>query len=122
MHDHPIPTVAPFESCIACFRGDTPTFFWVDGDAEFHVAALLRLAGLPPDQAEVTILAYCERELGCEPGLVPGGRFQFRLCRECAKKTGARVFHYEGPAPTVEAHTNRLPGIPLVVDGTICRG
>lgn len=84
--------VAPFNSCIACFRGDTTTAVGVEGNAEFHIAAMARLAGIPIDQASGTLLVWLE-EQGYDPGKVPVGRFSgaFRLCRDCARKTGAKV-------------------------------
>jgi hypothetical protein len=53
----------------------------------------MHLAGLPSDEAKATFLYVCEHELGCDPGRVPGGRHRgaFRLCSECAAKTGARI-------------------------------
>jgi hypothetical protein len=87
------PPFAPFQSCISCLKGDTQTAVYVEGEAEWHIAALMHWAGLPSDQADATFLYYCEHELGCEPGLVPDGRFRhgFRLCRDCATRTGAKV-------------------------------
>ena len=91
MHDKPrARPVAPFQSCISCFRGDTKTVVQAEGEAEWHIAALMHWAGLPSEQATATFLFYCEHELGCEPGRVPDGRFThaFRLCRDCAARTG----------------------------------
>jgi hypothetical protein len=85
--------VAPYKSCVACYRGDVSTAILLEGEAEFHVAALRKLAGIPPDQAKATLLVFAEHELGCDPGKVPTGRCQggFRLCRDCAEKTNAHI-------------------------------
>jgi len=84
---------APFESCVACFKGDTRTAVMLEGEAEFHIAALHHLSGIPLEQADGTVLVAAEHELGCDPGMVPAGRFQlgFRLCTDCAAKTGATI-------------------------------
>lgn len=82
--------VAPFESCTRCFRGDTTTGFWLDGEAEWVIVAIHRLAGIPLDQVEAMI-ALCEQELGM--GEVPARRIQqgVRLCRDCAGELGTEV-------------------------------
>ena len=87
-----VPKVAPYQSCVACFEGGTDTVVWTEGDAEFHVAALMKL-GLSQQQASGTLHVYTEQELGCDPGTVPAGRFTLaiRVCRDCAAKTGAKV-------------------------------
>ena len=111
-------------------------------------SALLRLAGLPPDQAEVTILAYCERELGCEPGLVPRRAVPVRLStlprmrqedrgkslslrragsygRSTHEPTSGRANRRsvpEGDYGDRPDDATLVHGISLVVDGTICRG
>jgi hypothetical protein len=87
------PTVAPYNSCVACFKGDTTTTYGTRGEAEFHIAALHAMAGLPMEQANATFTVMAERELGCDPGKVPGGTFDIfvRLCRDCARRTGVRV-------------------------------
>jgi hypothetical protein len=36
----PVPMMAPWDSCIGCFAGDTKTAFAVEGEAEWHIAAL----------------------------------------------------------------------------------
>lgn len=90
----PTPKVAPFESCVSCLKGDTTTAFAVKGSAEAAIAALHLKGGLSVEDAEATVLAYAEHELGCDPGKVPGGDehvFVFRLCRECAEQTRVSV-------------------------------
>jgi hypothetical protein len=86
-------SVAPFNSCIACFRGDTTTGYGTRGEAEFHIVALHRMAGLPLEEASGTFAVIAKRELGCDPGKVPGGTFDIfvRLCPDCARRTGTRV-------------------------------
>jgi hypothetical protein len=103
------PLVARYESCIACFRGDTSTAFAVVGEAEWAIAGLHALAGIPLDQAEATILVFAQQELGCDPGMVPAGvsTFTIRLCRDCARKTGVEVGSLDaGTIPGV-----RQPGV-----------
>ena len=89
----PAPDVPPYQSCIACFKGDTGTAVYVKGVAEFHIAALHKAAGISLDEASATFRNYAEQELGCRPGMVPAGRFDvgYRLCRVCAKKTDTVV-------------------------------
>jgi hypothetical protein len=87
------PKVAPYESCTACFKGDTTTAVQLEGEAEWQIAALMHWAGLAQDEAAATFLVCAEYTLGCEPGLVPSGRFAcgFRLCRDCAARTTVEV-------------------------------
>jgi hypothetical protein len=87
------PKIAPFESCIACFKGDTRTAVLLEGEAEWHIAALMHWAGLDQETATATFQVYAEQNLGCDPGMVPSGRVEngFRLCRDCARKTGVEV-------------------------------
>jgi hypothetical protein len=68
MHDEPtvVPSVAPFESCVSCFRGDTRTIVFIEGEAEWHIAGLSRLAGIPLDQADATFMHLAEHVLGCD--------------------------------------------------------
>jgi hypothetical protein len=83
------PNVAPLESCIACFKGNTRTVVLVEGEAEWHMAALRRFVGLSQAEVSGIFRAY----FGCDPAMVPSVRVScaFRLCRDCADKTGARV-------------------------------
>ena len=87
------PKVAPFESCVACFKGDVTTGLALRGEPEFAIAAIHVFAGIPIDQATATFLQYAESEPGAEPGEVPDQDVEIgiRLCRECAEKTGAKV-------------------------------
>ena len=84
-----VPQVAPFQSCIACFRGDTTTGVALKGEAEFCIAGLIVL-GVPEDQALGTFHVCMEAEGWTgQPDEVPGGEvtLPIRLCRECAAKT-----------------------------------
>lgn len=85
--------VAPFESCVACLRGDTDTALVLRGEAEFVVAVLHAKLGLPIEQATGTVQAFAEQELGCEPGKVPEGwsDHTIRLCQDCAAGAGLSV-------------------------------
>jgi hypothetical protein len=84
--------VAPFQSCVVCLRGDVTTMIVLRGQAEWAIAGLMRL-GIPRDQAMGTVEKFAETELGCRPGKVPDGTFDYaaRVCRECAEKAGCRV-------------------------------
>ena len=83
-----ITKLAPYQSCVSCYKGDTTTVIAVKGTAEFHAAALVTLAGLPIQEAIGTVQAAA-LDLGHDIG----GRYKggFRLCRDCATKTGAKV-------------------------------
>jgi hypothetical protein len=74
-------------------RGDTTTGLVLQGEAEWVIAWLNKVLDLPMEQASRTIEVFCEQELGCEPGTVPAGPFDYaiRLCRECANGTPAIV-------------------------------
>ncbi len=91
-----LPKVAPFESCVGCFRGDVATAVHLEGHAEFIVAGVHRLAGLTTKEASATL----EAAWGTDRGMVPAGRTRVvvRLCDDCAAKTGARL----GPADPAE--------------------
>src|SRR5262249_17901958 len=85
--------IAPYKSCIGCYKGDTTTAVVSLGTSEWHIAALKHLTDMPLDEASRTF-AQLAAELGCPPGNVPGGRFALttRLCRACAEKTDTHVF------------------------------
>lgn len=87
------PQVAPFESCVACFKGDTTTGVAVRGEFEFTSPRFTRVAGIPLDEAAATGKVLAAQEMGCDPGMVPVGEFTvaIRLCRDCAAKTGTPV-------------------------------
>lgn len=87
------PRVAPFHSCIRCYRGDTATGFAVMGEAEFVIVALHKLVGLSLDEARTTFAHLAEHEFGCRSGNVPSGQLPVivRLCRDCAHQIGAVV-------------------------------
>jgi hypothetical protein len=99
-----LPIVAPFESCIVCFAGDTTTCIAFEGEAEWMIAGLHKI-GLPVDQAQATFLFIAASELGCEPGTVPDGRFTevVRLCQRCAEKANVPVGEPGGLVPTLHA-------------------
>jgi hypothetical protein len=90
MADDGLPLVAPFESCIACFKGDVPTVIAFEGEAEWILAGLCVL-GLPEDQAYATLRHWLETEQGWTggAGTVPTGtlRFSCVCCAECAAPT-----------------------------------
>ena len=105
-------SVAPYESCIACLRGDTTTIVSVQGEAEFVIAVMHHLAGLSLEDAQRTFLVIAAREYGCDPGSVPGGRITtgFRLCRDCAAKTGAHVVEVRDATSATGAPGSVQPG------------
>jgi hypothetical protein len=39
--------IAPWESCIACYRGDVDTVVPIEGEAEFVIVATHKLSGIP---------------------------------------------------------------------------
>jgi hypothetical protein len=106
MPDQPTPAVPPHQSCVACFKGDTTTGFAVEGEAEWCIASLMKVAGLDQETATATFQVFAEQDLGCDPGMVPVGRVEMgvRLCRECAWRTGAHVAVAE-PGQLVTVYT-----------------
>ena len=88
-----VPKIAPHESCVACFRGDTTTIVCIRGEAEFIIAAMHQLTGLSLEEAQGTFQTMAEQDYGCDPGRIPAGVVTagVRLCGDCAAKTGARV-------------------------------
>lgn len=81
--------VAPYESCVGCFKGDTTTTVVVEGEAEYHIAVMHGLTGMTIEQAAAT-LAVAK---GSPRGMVPTGRFTggFRLCRACAGEHADKI-------------------------------
>ncbi len=57
------------------------------------------------DEAAQTFLVVAERELGCDPGVVPAGvlTVPVRLCRECGQKTGTPVDEATEGVPVLES-------------------
>jgi len=94
--------VEPFEVCTGCGRGDTPTVYAVEGDAEFHAGAHAYVFGKSVEAANEFIEAWIVDTFG--PGKAPVGEFVVlvRLCAECSERLGMPV----GPA---DADT--LPGL-----------
>jgi hypothetical protein len=93
MADPDLPKIAPYRSCVSCLKGDTSTAVQTEGEAEWCAAALSHFAGIDTETATTMVEMHAEEELGCEPGMVPAGRiaFTFRLCRDCARRTGVDV-------------------------------
>jgi phage tail sheath gpL-like len=94
--------VAPYESCIACLKGDVSTAVAFRGEAEFIIAGIHKAAGIPVELATATFAAFAEQELGCDPGTVPTGQVTHavRLCTDCAQRTGTTV----APVPDVPCY------------------
>lgn len=84
-------TFPAHDSCVRCFKGDTPTAFGMDGDIDFWAAGLCK-AGVPEDQA--IAMATMMKKEDWEDSLV-----LIRLCRECAKTTGMKVGRLPGTVP-----------------------
>jgi hypothetical protein len=103
------PLIAPYDSCIGCFRGDVDTAVAFRGEAEFIMAGLHVMCGIPEDQSEALVHMYAREDLGCEPGMVPGGEFTMivQLCQECADRTGAHKTR--APVGTFDAIPVVLP-------------
>jgi hypothetical protein len=85
---------APYQSCLACFKGDVSTIFSIEGEFEFSAVFLEKQLGIEPKEAVATlreILGDMGHKLA--PGAVPAGilLIHFRLCQECADKAGIRV-------------------------------
>ena len=100
-----LPNVAPYESCIVCFKGDTTTAVAFRGPAEWLIAGLWRL-GVPKEQAEATILQLAHDEYECDYGQVPPGEMQnvVLVCEDCASKAeltaapiGGEITQYRAP-------------------------
>lgn len=104
------PKVAPYDSCIACYRGDVTTAVAFQGEAEFVVAGIRRATGIPLEQAEATFMAFAENELGCDPGMVPTGRITqaVRLCVACAMKAGTEVGPVAGDVPCLRTEEGMM--------------
>jgi hypothetical protein len=99
------PKVAPYNSCIACYRGDTTTMLGLKGEAEFMIATLMR-AGVPQDEATQVIDGVAHDRYGCDRGKVPTTDMELavRLCVDCGAKVGLKLgtedhlLVYEQPA------------------------
>jgi hypothetical protein len=78
-----VPLVAPYDGCIACNTGDTPTGLVLIGDAEFHMARLIAW-GVPDDQAKATLHAWFDNWGEVET-------HGYRVCAECAGRADMRV-------------------------------
>jgi hypothetical protein len=102
----PTPPVAPYQSCVSCFKGDVTTIFAVDGSAEWLIAALGRAAEIPQDQATQMVLDLAHDSYGSPEGSVPEARMQMfvTLCRDCARRTGTTV------VDRLDLETGAVPG------------
>lgn len=90
-------------SCVVCGQG-TDTALGVDGEAEWHVAAL-QMLGIPAAEAP-DVLASAT---GAPAGMARTGRFKMPIlvCAECVSKS---VFHPR-LAPVLYVEGNMLPTI-----------
>ena len=97
------PKVAPYQSCVKCFKGDTTTAVGLYGNAEFVVVFLTGALGLEREEAEGTMLGMAEHLHGCALGKVPDGRQEWamRLCLDCATAADVRVGDISDAAGTV---------------------
>jgi hypothetical protein len=85
-----LPKVAPYKSCMGCLRGDTDTVVPVQGDAEWIIAVMARVAAMSVEEASGTFGVMSQQEFGTDPGKVPVGErtVMIRICRDCAEATG----------------------------------
>jgi hypothetical protein len=94
--------VAPFESCIVCYRGDVMTGIAFRGEAEWVLAGL-KVLGVPEEDVYPTLRVFLEEEgwTGA-PDEVPSGQITVpvRVCADCAAKTPFSV--------------GRLPNLPAI--------
>jgi hypothetical protein len=101
------PRLAPFDACIACYRGDTTTALAFRGEAEWILAGL-HVLGLSEDEAYAALRRALEDE-GWEgaPDEVPRGTLvkAFCVCKDCAKKAAGWPVGVtsEGYLPVIEA-------------------
>ena len=93
-----LPKVAPFESCVACLRGDTNTGLALEGEGEWVIAGLMRME-IPKRDATVLVEDAAVERYGCDPGKLPVEVMQipYRVCAECAAKAGLTVGPVETP-------------------------
>ena len=84
--------VAPFNSCVVCFKGDVSTAVGFIGEAEWLMAGL-EVAGVPNNQAIAMVERQAAEQYGCDAGHVPEGEMQMamRICPECAAKANFPV-------------------------------
>jgi hypothetical protein len=69
----------------------------LQGEAEFLIAGLMHVTDFPQDVATGILQQYTEKQLGCDPGMVPVGdvTINVRLCQDCAEKTGTPVWKFQ---------------------------
>jgi hypothetical protein len=106
---------APYEPCIGCDKGGTTTAFAIRGEPEFAAAVLQTAADISPEEAAGAIEVWAELECGYEPGKLPDwlDGFVFRLCRDCAGKTGAKVAGLSGDVQPGDAWDDAVGTTPL---------
>lgn len=98
---HQVPRVAPYDACVACFKGDTTTTVGFAGEPEFVIAAIHKSAAIPMWQAEALLRAHCEEE-GSPKGKVPSLlTLGIRLCGDCARETDTPVGPVGGQVPWI---------------------
>lgn len=85
--------MAPYQSCIGCFKGDTATLIGLRGRADWVIAAIQQIIGMSRDEACATFMA-CAKEEGCGPAEIPAGEILciIRMCRKCAEVNGVQVY------------------------------
>lgn len=76
--------VAPYHSCIVCFRGDTTTGLALIGSLEFHAAALVAV-GVPMEQATATV-SLPETDPDLAARIAAEGVYPVRVCSDCASR------------------------------------
>jgi len=80
--------VAPYNSCICCYQGDTSTGVLFSGQAEYVIAGLAKLLDSVEEASATAGVGF--EEQGFDSGKAPTGRVEsfVRLCRDCAREKG----------------------------------
>jgi hypothetical protein len=89
--------LAPYESCMSCYKGDTSTAVAFTGSPEYVVASLMVTVGVEEPIAMQLVHDHYN-----------GLPFVVRLCSECAEKTaGLTVRPLNGGIPNYDEETQR---------------
>jgi hypothetical protein len=88
--------LAPYESCMSCYKGDTTTAVAFTGSREYVVAALV--VGVGVEEPVAMQLVYDH---------YTGRPFGVRLCSECAQTAGLTVGPANGGIPNYDEQMQR---------------
>jgi hypothetical protein len=89
--------LAPHDSCMSCYKGDTSTAVAFTGSPEYVVAALMAGVGVEEPVAVQLVRDHYN-----------GLPFVVRLCRECAQAAGLTVGPANGGIPNYDEGMQRL--------------